>query len=461
MSALKTSQIHDGFATIRSRGLQRSRSRAEQLERLKPMSMKSDSMPLYENPSELGANNNNNVYEAMENDQQLVYKFDSFPCLDTAPVSNIMRQETNILKNADLLSVNKKRVMSSCTSFKSNSNTSSSDLLGCNENDDKTSLPPPSPCHDIGLHAPQSPDSIHSSSGDCFLYFRPTSPLYERYIGSGIINRTTMSSSPETSISNEQFGTSSPPKLFTTSYYRKNNDSSEYALQKVTKKPLSNIKSHSLKYRNSMCASLPGNVDAHKNINVSRKSQSIYETLGPKYDRNSVHNYYNPSTNYYDPTEIGYATYNVGKQNAGSSQLLNSDLSTNAITGKVGFERRFATLAHPRDAQRFQTQNLQREQLQRKYMNNAISMSQTDVDYLDPLDCKIGCQTTLRSKPQIPWYELAIRKENRRQSCPQFQVNYPFLFSHSLCLVTIVFDRSILNIYTSIIPRLRSCDSEQ
>lgn len=39
-------------------------------------------------------------------------------------------------------------------------------------------------------------------------------------------------------------------------------------------------------------------------------------------------------------------------------------------------------------------------------------------EYMDPLDFKIGCQTTLRSKPIIPWYELAIRRDLKRQSCP-------------------------------------------
>uniref|UniRef100_A0A0K8VIT1 Protein sickie n=1 Tax=Bactrocera latifrons TaxID=174628 RepID=A0A0K8VIT1_BACLA len=39
-------------------------------------------------------------------------------------------------------------------------------------------------------------------------------------------------------------------------------------------------------------------------------------------------------------------------------------------------------------------------------------------EYVDPLDFKIGCQTTLRSKPVIPWYELAIKKDFKRQSCP-------------------------------------------
>jgi hypothetical protein len=35
----------------------------------------------------------------------------------------------------------------------------------------------------------------------------------------------------------------------------------------------------------------------------------------------------------------------------------------------------------------------------------------------DVLDLKIGCQTVLRSKPRVPWWELAIKKDNR-QSLP-------------------------------------------
>lgn len=47
----------------------------------------------------------------------------------------------------------------------------------------------------------------------------------------------------------------------------------------------------------------------------------------------------------------------------------------------------------------------------------ATSVNINEAEYMDPLDFKIGCQTTLRSKPIIPWYELAIKKDFR-QSCP-------------------------------------------
>lgn len=49
------------------------------------------------------------------------------------------------------------------------------------------------------------------------------------------------------------------------------------------------------------------------------------------------------------------------------------------------------------------------------------------LDHNDLLECKIGSQNTLRTKPKIPWYELAIKKENR-QSCPPFPQVKPSKF---------------------------------
>lgn len=53
--------------------------------------------------------------------------------------------------------------------------------------------------------------------------------------------------------------------------------------------------------------------------------------------------------------------------------------------------------------------------------NVASQLNRAQSCYVDPLDYKVGCQNTLRSKPLIPWYELAIKDSNRR-SCPQFEV---------------------------------------
>lgn len=84
-----------------------------------------------------------------------------------------------------------------------------------------------------------------------------------------------------------------------------------------------------------------------------------------------------------------------------------------------GFERRYATLGHqPRD-------QLQKHQLSRIGNNySTLDITRLSLKYLDYeslMDYKVGCQTTLRSKPVIPWYELAIKKDFRRQSCPPFE----------------------------------------
>lgn len=78
-----------------------------------------------------------------------------------------------------------------------------------------------------------------------------------------------------------------------------------------------------------------------------------------------------------------------------------------------GAPRRYATLAHP---------------VKHHPMGKSTgSLNENRLREDEILDCKIGCQTTLRSKPRIPWYELAIKKENR-QSCPPLQVIELLLF---------------------------------
>lgn len=76
--------------------------------------------------------------------------------------------------------------------------------------------------------------------------------------------------------------------------------------------------------------------------------------------------------------------------------------------------RRFATLAYPKEKhqQQFETSN-----------KSTSSLNEKHFIYLDPiLSFKIGSQTTLRTKPPVPWWELAI-KSRYRQSCPPMQVN--------------------------------------
>lgn len=91
-------------------------------------------------------------------------------------------------------------------------------------------------------------------------------------------------------------------------------------------------------------------------------------------------------------------------------------------TSNLYTRRRFATLAHPK------------EKLQAVSTKSTSSLNENQV-YWDPiLDSKIGSQSTLRTKPIVPWWELACKKEHR-QSCPPMQVNIYFHFSFKLISV--------------------------
>ncbi|XP_055389463.1 protein sickie-like [Condylostylus longicornis] len=75
--------------------------------------------------------------------------------------------------------------------------------------------------------------------------------------------------------------------------------------------------------------------------------------------------------------------------------------------------------------------------------NSSVTPIEDDInitDYIDPLVFKVGCQTTLRSKPIIPWYELAIKRDIRRKSCPpisqQNQAHVVAAFEQSLSNMT-------------------------
>lgn len=93
-----------------------------------------------------------------------------------------------------------------------------------------------------------------------------------------------------------------------------------------------------------------------------------------------------------------------------TKSLYNPSISTSQLTST----RRFATLAYPREKQH-ETSN-----------KSTSSLNEKHFIYLDPiLSFKIGSQTTLRTKPPVPWWELAI-KSRYRQSCPPMQVNINF-----------------------------------
>lgn len=89
-----------------------------------------------------------------------------------------------------------------------------------------------------------------------------------------------------------------------------------------------------------------------------------------------------------------------------------------ASTSNLYTRRRFATLAHPKEKLRASAANTK----------STSSLNESHVCWDPVLDSKIGSQTTLRTKPAIPWWEIACKKEYR-QSCPPMQVNIIFFIS--------------------------------
>jgi hypothetical protein len=107
-------------------------------------------------------------------------------------------------------------------------------------------------------------------------------------------------------------------------------------------------------------------------------------------------NYRKSFSQFGDPT--GHATID-----AASTMSKSMYSPSTSSTSHLHTRQRFATLAHPR-------------------LDNKSSLSERNLMPWNPiLSCKIGSQTTLRTKPPVPWYELAIKKEFR-QSCPPLQV---------------------------------------
>lgn len=377
MSVIK-SQIHDGFATIRTRGLHRSRSRGEQWQHVKPTIVtKSDSMPLYEN------NNNDLSYNNYKQSTEFQYNNST---------------DTNTINNDDCLYESFSTVCSSFKQYKSHTPSSSSVESAQLRDYENCVIPPPPPApsdyatsyENLSTNVkttPQSPDSIKSN--EYFLYTRPESPKYGQI---GLIENTAQS---------EEFLNYS--SKFKPSYYRNTPppEIPKIPLEKVITRPP--IKSSSLQYRKS----------------YSHPSKIVYEDLMNNVDSERfTKKYYNSSTNYLETSKLSENSLKYNNSSGGSIQLCRNS-SINNGTKSNYTDRRYATLSYPKEAQRNKQHRFQQQQQQN---------CDYDLEYLDPLDCKIGCQTTLRCKPRIPWYELAIRKENRRQSCPPIEVNVNIYF---------------------------------
>lgn len=101
----------------------------------------------------------------------------------------------------------------------------------------------------------------------------------------------------------------------------------------------------------------------------------------------------------------------INRAPADTSATMSKSLYNPSTSSSHQYSRRFATLAHPKEKPTLEHDD-----------KSAMSLSERSLIQWNPiLSCKIGSQTTLRTKPPVPWYELAIKKEFR-QSCPPLQV---------------------------------------
>lgn len=350
MSAVK-SQIHDGFATIRTRGLHRSRSKAEQYDSVRPVAIRCDSGPLYEN--------NNDLY----------YKTST---ASTTPPPSAVNQLNSVISNT-------RNEISSI--YSSASNSSSSPSPNCQ------SFKPFDNHYDTDYKTVVKSTQEILEKYDCGFYStfnsQPTSPIYCN------VN----SLKPKTP---DGYNLYSRP------------ESPGYKKPPVIKTPSPNIFDYSR---------VP-NVDSYDYLNSIESRDDVEKVVTKKPPV-----YYRKSFSH--PGKHRFSKY------SSSTDYLESDSSTELseissfcppplLPKTNGFERRYATLAHPRENQKLH---------QTKFTTSSTADISDSSKYI--LDCKVGCQTTLRSKPRIPWYELAIKQDIRRQSCPPFEevtFFYYFLF---------------------------------
>ena len=281
--------------------------------------------------------------------------------------------------------------------FKPNISTNS-----VNESDDKDyfnsmsydmMLPPlKSPQYINQLNVMRSKTPTDSTKHQVPLYSRPESPKYIK----GVYNR---SASPSADSLDNCSSTSSNYSNHTALRAQNMSMHEDDKLVQISRKPP--MKVNRLQYRNSFShlSRNPKNssYNGSKDIFLEQADESDYGFIPNGDNRNSYASNTNSSSEYINyeklPTNIAFTT------------TLPQSLAMPSIsTSQLYSRRRYNTLGH-----------------QPKINGMKSTSALNDPSNWNSLDCKIGCQTTLRSKPRIPWYELAIKKDHR-QSCPPMQV---------------------------------------
>lgn len=406
----------EGFATIRTRGLTRSTSRSEQLagnvvpsrRQSSSASMKSaDSGPLYENAG------NHLAYKSSS--ATLICVPPPVPPRTSSELSSKQQQEQKENRNDD------DDVF--CTAgltyetFKPLKSPSIKEDM-----DDYVSLVQSSECidrlnYDFELPPLKSPQYItelkfiqSKAMENGSLFPRPESPPY------GKIRTSYRSSTPE-SVDNCSSGSS------TYSNSLASGKTSSLSGFLGSEEPLKTGKSATLQYRKSYSNS---------------RSEIIYEE--PKKLLASAGQSSDTDSGYDGSQSSSYLKAHK------SAELLNAPPTATAadlLANRPKLTRGYSTLGHPRDVRiagngypvaPARASSAAGESKSTSSLNEVTAAGKHQPPE-QLLDHKVGSLTTLRSKPIIPWYELAIRKDHR-QSCPPLQAHVVAAFEQSLVNVS-------------------------
>lgn len=397
MSLVKPN-VPEGFATIRTRGLTRSTSRAEQMapsRRSSSSAMKpSSSGPLYEN------NGNSLAYKSTS--ATLICVPPPVPPRTTSELSSAKndQKEADDKENSNNPYRNDDDVFCTSTLTYETFKPLKSPTLKEEDTSDYISLMQSSECidrlnYDFELPPLKSPQYITElkliqskaiESGN--LFTRPESPPY------GKIRNSYRSSTPE-SVDNCSSGSSTYSNPINSG---KSTSLSGFLGPDESSKPLLNSKSTTIQYRKSYSSSRSEIIYEEPKKFVAMGSQSSDTDSG------------------YDGGPGSYPKIHK------SAELLNV-----LDSGRPSLTRGYSTMGHPRgvgavSSGGYPPKTAVGESKSTSSLNEAHLASSAKPEQ-QLLNQKVGSQTTLRSKPIIPWYELALRKDHR-QSCPPLQVGF-------------------------------------
>lgn len=386
MSMIKSQLLPDGYATIRSRGLSRKKSR--------PTSATSDA---YDIPILTPKFDSEVVYSGALNGHILNGDIkESFEDVENE-LDVIYKKPSNCDSNT-----------STFKTFKPNHSTNSNDG-SCKDlrqsNDYFHSMP-----YDMMLPPLKSPQYINqlnvmrsktpTDSTKVPLYARPESPKYVKvtYNRSASPSADSLDNCSSTSSNYSTHTALRTPNISNVSNNSNNSNDDEKLIQISRKPPIKVNKS--LQYRKSF-----SHLSRNMSYSTYNGSKEIFLEQADESDYGFIPNGNNRSS-YASNTNSSSECINYDKPpaNLAFTTTLPQSLANPSISTSQLYTGRYNTIGH-----------------QPKINGMKSTPALYNANDWNSLDCKIGCQTTLRSKPRIPWYELAIKKDHR-QSCPPIQV---------------------------------------